>query len=116
MYSDRELLEMLEKMEGKYALSYDDNLLLEALRKTDVKECPICCSEVKHSVRSICAGHGEFPRYLSIKCTGCGLDYEGCVDYGNTLESVFKGFMRKAEHILKSVDSYYKRKENKHND
>lgn len=114
MFTDQEVLEILEncvKERGERSLTYDDKRLLDALRTTDIKSCPICHSPVKHSVRSICAGHGEFPRYLSIKCTGCGLDYEGCIDYGNTLESVFKGFMRKAEHILKAVDSSYKRKE-----
>ena len=106
MFTDQEVLKMLEdyvKERGERSLTYDDKCLLDALRTTDIKSCPVCHSPVKHSIRSVCAGHGDFPRYLKIECQGCGILYENCIDYGGSIAQVIKGFKRKAEHIIKAV-------------
>ena len=106
MVTDQEMLKMLEdrvKERGKDSLYYDDEPLLNALRITDVKECPVCHSSVKHSISSVCAGHGEFPRYLKIKCQGCGISSERCVDFGGSILDAIDAFKRKAERIIKAV-------------
>ncbi len=106
MYSDKEVLKMLEKKveeRGLYSLTYDDRCLLDALNMTDVKSCPVCGSAVKHSIRSVCAGHGDFPRYLNIECQGCGLLYENCIDYGGSIQQVIDAFKRKARRVIKAV-------------
>ena len=85
--TDNVLLAYFEKMvseRGIHSLTYDDQLLFAVLKNTTLTHCPLCSSELKHSIFSQCAGHGEFPRYLKIRCNGCSIEHVDCISYGKT--------------------------------
>lgn len=83
--------------ESRYSLSYDDQLLLDILCSDNVvSECLWCgSSSIKHSITSVCAGHGDYPRYVRIKCNNCAFSIKGCISYGDTYNDVRNAYVRK---------------------
>ena len=106
MYSDAEILTLLETkiaQRGLGTLSYDDRLLYDVLKSSTLTVCPLCGGVLKRSISSVCAGHGDFPRYLNISCTKCTFDHSGCVDYGNTWRDVEREYIKRCNKIVRSV-------------
>ena len=103
---DSEHLKLLEKhvaSSGVRSLVYDDQLIYEILKNTTLTTCPLCDGELEHSISSVCAGHGEFPRYLEIKCCSCSISHKGCVDYGESWQGVERSFLVRCSKIARAV-------------
>lgn len=75
------------------ALSPDDQYMYKVLSDPDRLRTCVCGGNIRHDIKSICAGHGDFPRYIVITCDFCGVTVEGCLSYGQTYLTARQRFL-----------------------
>ena len=106
MMKDAELLALFEAKvaeRGIHALTVDDQYLYEVLKNTKLSTCPMCGGELKHSIFSRCAGHGDFPLFLKIDCLNCSFDHNGCITYGETWQDVERAYLVRCGKVARCV-------------
>ena len=67
----------------------DDQYLYRILKHPNrITCCPLCGGDIKHSITSYCAGHGEFPRFVVFSCLGrCKFSFESSISYGDSYDT-----------------------------
>lgn len=104
MYTDDEYLAHLqEKIDSSSdfvrclsplsSLVCDDQYMYRVLSNPDRLRTCVCGGNIRHDIKSVCAGHGDFPRYVVITCNRCGVTVECCLDYGGSYSTARQMFL-----------------------
>ena len=113
MFSDAEMLAYFEEKISKSffktdsCLVCDDQYLYRILKHPNrITCCPLCGGDIKHSITSYCAGHGEFPRFVVFSCLGrCKFSFESSISYCDSYDTARLQYLDYCNNLRKSIIS-----------